>query len=195
MLALSSGWTKTSPCHLHDQNLCLPAFYDTLVEFSQSHTNIQIYTRKTQRWFRSLLFSRRACSRPYQSLPRPLVCRRTTASTQLDKRGSSKSCEEHSRNEAQDHWERLVLTETMFLRRALQAPQMHNTQMSSEQARQTHPAPPSKPPCSESRKRLTSQNTTEVSRATIAYTADVRRSVFTVMTTSGEALACQQLIV
>ena len=39
---------------------------------------------------------------------RPLVSRKTTESTLS---GNSKSREEHSRNEAQDHWERLVLTE------------------------------------------------------------------------------------
>ena len=42
---------------------------------------------------------------------RPLVSRKTTASTQSEKQGNSKAREEHSRNEAQDHWERLVLTE------------------------------------------------------------------------------------
>ena len=43
---------------------------------------------------------------------RPLVSRKTTASTQSEKKqGHSKAREEHSRNEAQDHWERLVLTE------------------------------------------------------------------------------------
>ena len=53
-----------------------------------------------------------------------------------------------------------------------------------------------KPPCLASRNRLTTQNTTELSRATIAYTADVHRSVFTVVTTSGERqLACQRLVV
>ena len=45
------------------------------------------------------------------SSTRPLVSRRTTPSTQLEMQGSSRSREEHSRNEAQGHRERLVLTE------------------------------------------------------------------------------------
>ena len=42
---------------------------------------------------------------------RPLVARKTITSIQKDKQGNYKAREEHSRNEAQDHWERLVLTE------------------------------------------------------------------------------------
>ena len=48
---------------------------------------------------------------PSFSSARPFVARKTTTSIQTDKQGNSIAREEHSRNEAQDHRERLLLTE------------------------------------------------------------------------------------
>ena len=184
VLALSSGWTKTSPCHLHDQNLCLAAFYGTVVEFSQSHANIQIYTRKTQRWCRSLLFSRRAGSRPLH------LCHAREFA------GERPQVPSWLREEVQNHVRSTATTRHKTIgnvwcsrRRCFSGePHRHHrcTILKCHRSKPSNtPCTALKPPCSASRNRLTSQNTTELSWATIAYTADVRRSVFTVVTTFG----------
>ena len=78
-----------SPCHLHDRiqdAQSHAASCAALADFKRGHDNQ---------------------APPFFST-RLLVSRKTTESTPA---GNSKAREEHSRNEAQDHWERLVLTE------------------------------------------------------------------------------------